>query len=89
VVESAWFDARERLGTFDGIFYDAIHDPHFRQLPTFVTRALRPGGRFTFFNNLIGTNRLGLPARYEVLDIDPPPNGYVHHRKYWLPIVEP
>lgn len=87
LVEGDWYAQRGRLGTYDGIFYDAIHDPAFRRLPEVVPRLAKPGCRFTWFNDYPRMNRFGLHADYLVLAVDPPPNQYFNNPHYYLPIV--
>jgi spermidine synthase len=97
IVSGMWQDVIDGLGEFDGILWDtfggvdsfnnrSLFPPFF----DFVKRALRPLGRFTFWNPMpepIATWTYGLAGvEWESIPVSPPPNEYFNFTTYCLPV---
>ena len=92
IIEADWFDVRNDLEIYDGIFYDAEHDEHKDEFYNLLNDILKEGGRYTFFNpqgdGVKNHHNIKENICYEQMDIDPPENPYINSNTYYLPIVE-
>ena len=102
ILEADWYDIKDSLKTYDGIFYDAEYDSHKGEFYDLVKKVLKDDGVFTFFNpqgdNVNQRNKqrqwyrnyhsIKEIIRYELIDIDPPKNPYLKSDIYYLPIVK-
>lgn len=52
IVPTRWQDALEKIGPFDGIYFDTLMPPMIPFMRE-TTRLLKPGGVFTFFQMMI------------------------------------
>lgn len=97
VVEGMWQDVIDSLGEFDGILWDTFggvdsfsNRELFPRFFGFVKQALRPCGRFTFWNGMpepIATWTYGLDGVvWESIPVNPPPNAYFNFRSYCMPV---
>lgn len=87
IVTSSWYDVRNELGTFDGIFYDAFGDDNWVEFSSSLVNMCNPNAVATWFN--------GTPAADDALDypgllyasysVNPEPNFYFNHNIYYLP----
>jgi SAM-dependent methyltransferase len=97
IVEGMWQDTLESLGQYDGILWDTFggvdsfsNRTLFPRFFEFVKAALRPLGRFTFWNPMpepIATWKYGLEGvAWESIPVSPPPNEYFNFTTYCMPL---
>ena len=87
IVEGDWFNVRENLGKYDGIFYDTYADDHMGNFPSALPDLTKTGTRVTWWNNMSGpSNFYNLSGViYDEIEVNPPQNGYFNYGKYYLP----
>lgn len=88
IIEGDWFDNKDMLGTYDGIFFDTHDDVNngyfFREL---IYNISNKGTRLTWWNNKNTPYFRNQPVgtEYEILNINPPENDYFNHKEYFMP----
>ena len=87
IVTSSWYDVRNELGTFDGIFYDTFGDPNFRHLSASLPTLSNQNCKITWWNSTAGPNNpYNIDVTdYELIECTPDTNHYYRHSKYYLP----
>jgi protein arginine N-methyltransferase 2 len=87
IVEGDWYDVKDTLSTYDGLFYDTYGDYNIQYFADILPSLMKEGGRATWWNGVpSGSNFFGLSnITYDVYDINPPQNSYFNHNKYYLP----
>lgn len=82
-----WFNIRDQLGSYDGIFYDTYADDHMMQFPTILSGITNRGCRVTWWNNNPSPNSIYEieGTEYDEIVVNPDPNSYFNHNKYYLP----
>jgi protein arginine N-methyltransferase 2 len=87
IVTSSWYDVRNELGTFDGIFYDTWGDDDIDQFSSSLSPLMKSGGVATWWNNEpTATNFYNIPnVTYDTHDVTPTENCYFNHTTYYLP----
>jgi protein arginine N-methyltransferase 2 len=83
-----WYDCVDTLSTYDGIFFDTYGDLHAHEFIQYVPQLIKPGGKFTWWNNTPATENIynDINVEYIEYDIDPPLNTYFNNKKYYLPV---
>ena len=88
IVTSSWYDVRNELGTFDGIFYDAFGDDTIEYFSSSLLALCKDNAVATWFNgaNFSGSQDSEYPnISYDTYSISPPSNFYFNHDIYYLP----
>ena len=61
IISQSWYDVKDSLGTFDGIFYDAFGDKDALQFSSSLSNLTNSGAKVTFWNSSTdGSNDLNL-----------------------------
>lgn len=83
-----WYDCVDTLSTYDGIFFDTYGDLHAHEFMQYVPQLIKPGGKFTWWNNTPSESNIynDINVEYIEYDIDPPLNTYFNNKKYYLPV---
>ena len=87
ILEGNWNDNIEKMGTYDGIFFDTHDDANAYKFHECHKKITNPGCRTTWWNNLDWEfNELEIEGtEFEVIPVNPPTNDYFHHKSYWMP----
>jgi len=88
IVTSSWYDVRNELGTFDGIFYDTYGDDNVDNISSSLMSLCNEGTVATWFNaidlaNVGDDDYPNIP--YNVYSVTPDPNFYFNENTYYLP----
>jgi len=88
IVTSSWYDVRNELGTFDGIFYDTWGDDNIDSISSSFVSLCNDNAVATWFNAIDLAN-VGDPdypnIPYDVYSVTPDPNFYFNENTYYLP----
>ncbi len=89
IISQSWYDVKDSLGTFDGIFYDTFAD-NSDQFSSSLSNWTKSGTKVTFWNNNENeSNHLNIPnCTYELINVNPPENNYFYSTTYYLPKKE-
>ena len=87
IIEGGWYQNLENLSVYDGIFYDTFGDLDVMHFGSVLPSLSKPGGIATWWNQLNREENIwDLPnVEYDVYEVNPPPNEYFNHDKYYLP----
>lgn len=87
ILVGSWYDIRDSLSTYDGMFYDAFGDEDQMQFSTYVSSLVKEGGVATWWNSHPNeTNFFNIPnVTYQQHSVDPPANAYFNSTNYYLP----
>ena len=87
IVEGDWYDIKDTLSTYDGLFFDTFADTNFHHLSSSVESLMKPGGKFTWWNDEPSeNNKLNMSGvTYEAINVSPPTNQYFNYSQYYLP----
>jgi type IV protein arginine methyltransferase len=87
IMEGSWYDVKNSLSTYDGIFYDTWADDNLKDFTSVLPSLIKPGARVTWWNNFTDKddffNVEG--TTYQALDIKPVENTYFNNSAYYLP----
>ena len=89
IISQSWYDVKDSLGTFDGIFYDTFADES-DQFSSSLSNWTKSGTKVTFWNNNQNeSNDLNIPnCTYKLIDVNPAENNYFFSTTYYLPMKE-
>lgn len=87
IVEGDWYEIKNTLNTYDGVFYDTYGDPNMQYFSSSLSSLVKKGGIATWWNNEpTSTNYYNIPdVTYDPISVNPPQNGYFNHSTYFLP----
>jgi len=87
IVTSSWYDVKDTLGTFDGIFYDTFGDDNWKEFGSTLTSLCNKGALATWFNCSPSSSNLSVypSSSHEAYSVNPEPNFYFNHKTYYLP----
>lgn len=87
IVLGDWYQVRNHLLTYDGIFYDTWGDENAKHLKQVMPYLMKKNGLATWWNSyLTEDNQLKIEAdSYEVIPVTPDSNLYFNHTEYYLP----
>jgi len=90
IVSQSWYDVRESLGTFDGVFYDTYGDDDLIYFSSSLSGLTKNGTKVTWWNNETSeTNYYNIPnVTYQSISVNPPENTYFNSTTYYLPMKE-
>ena len=90
IVSQSWYDVKDSLETFDGIFYDAYGDDDMFHFSSSLSELIKSGTKVTWWNNETSkTNFYNIPnVTYQSISVNPPQNTYFNSTTYYLPMKE-
>ena len=91
IVSQSWYDVRESLGTFDGVFYDTYGDKTNHLFSSSLSRLVKNNAKVTFWNNNQNeSNDLNIPnCQYQQIPTTPASNQYFTGSTiYYMPMKE-
>lgn len=90
IINDDWYNVKDSLGQYDGIFYDALHDPNVPEfMKEFSPNHLKSGGKLTYFNpDPNGLDQYNISPTFVTMSVSPPTNGYFTHSVYHVPTVQ-
>ena len=90
IVSQSWYDVKDSLGTFNGIFWDTYNDENAKHFSSSLSTWTKSGTKATFWNNNQNeSNDLNIPnCTYEQISVTPDDNMYFESNTYYLPMKE-
>ena len=87
IITGSWYDVKDSLPTYDGVFYDAFGDNDMVHLSSSLSSLVKKGGVATWWNNLEEENNFyNIPnVTYQQYPVNPPTNMYFNNTTYYLP----
>jgi len=85
IVEGSWFDVKDTLSTYDGLFYDTWGDKNSKDFWTILPSLMKVGGKATWWGSYKELSRGLDGVTFDVYDVNPPANQYFNHSQYYLP----
>jgi len=87
IVTGSWYDVKNDLATYDGVFYDTWGDDNMNQFSSSLLSLMKAGGVATWWNNEpTATNYYNIPnVTYDTHNVTPTENCYFNHTTYYLP----
>ena len=90
IIAGEWFDIKDSLSTYDGVFYDTYGEEDWGKFGSTITSLTKPGAKVTWWNNNPSTTNIHNidGVEYEIININPPSNSYFNSTTYYLPKKE-
>ena len=90
IISQSWYDVRNSIGQFDGIFYDTYGDDTNYLFSSSLSRLTKSGTKVTFWNNNQNqSNDLNIPnCTYQQISVTPDDNMYFNGSTYYMPKKE-
>tara|TARA_Y100000356_G_scaffold126458_1_gene124353 strand:- start:31 stop:606 length:576 start_codon:yes stop_codon:yes gene_type:complete len=90
IVSQSWYDVKDSLGQFDGIFYDTYGDDDMVHFSSSLSGLIKSGTKVTWWNNETSeTNFYNIPnVTYQIFNVTPSENTYFNSTNYYLPKKE-
>ena len=90
IIEGDWYDVKDSLLTYDGIFYDTWGEEDWSRFATALLPLTKSGTRVTWWNNNIDKSTIHDidGVGYDVINVNPPSNCYFNSNMYYLPKKE-
>jgi len=93
IISQSWYDVRDSLGTFDGVFYDTFEDMNYKNFSSSLSTWTKNGTKVTFWNDDNGkSNNHQIDSTYKEINISVPNSGSVYFRNgnttYYMPMKE-
>ena len=87
IITGSWYDVKDSLSTYDGIFYDTFGDQNMKNFSSSLSALTKLNTKVTWWNNNTDeTNFYSIPnVTYQAVTIDPPTNSYFNSTTYYLP----
>jgi len=87
IVEGSWFDVKDTLSTYDGLFMDTYGDQDMDKFSSSLSSLMKAGGKATWWNSMTGSENYYdiSDVTYDVYDVNPPVNSYFNYNQYCLP----
>ena len=87
IITGSWYDVKDSLSTYDGIFYDTFGDENMKNFSSSLSVLTKSNTKVTWWNNNTDeTNFYSIPnVTYQAVTIDPPTNSYFNSTTYYLP----
>jgi protein arginine N-methyltransferase 2 len=58
IVEGSWYDVKDTLSTYDGLFMDTWEDQHMNYFSSSLSSLIKVGGRATWWNGMLGSKNI-------------------------------
>ena len=73
IVEGDWYDVKNSLSTYDGLFYDTWADNNVGNFTTVLPTLMKSGGKATWWNNFTNTDDVFFISgtKYEAISVNP------------------
>jgi len=90
IIEGEWFDVKDSLSTYDGVFYDTYGEEDWGKFGSTIASLTNSGAKVTWWNNTPSATTVQDidGVEYDIIDVDPPSNSYFNSNKYYLPKKE-
>ena len=93
IVSQSWYDVKDSLGTFDGVFYDTFEDENYKDFSSSLSTWTKSGTKVTFWNDDNSeSNNHQIQTSYQQINITPPNSASVYFRSgdtiYYMPMKE-
>jgi len=90
IVSQSWYDVKDSIGSFDGVFYDTYGDGDMNHFSSSLSGLTKNGTKVTWWNNETSkTNYYNIPnVTYQSISVNPPENTYFNSTTYYLPMKE-
>ena len=87
IITGSWYDVKDSLSTYDGIFYDTFGDENMKNFSSSLSTLTKSNTKVTWWNNNTDeTNFYSIPnVTYQALTVNPPTNSYFNSTTYYLP----
>ena len=87
IITGSWYDVKDSLSTYDGIFYDTFGDENMKNFSSSLSSLTKSNTKVTWWNNNTNeTNYYNIPnVTYQAINVDPPTNSYFNNTIYYLP----
>ena len=87
IVEGDWYEVKDSLSTYDGVFYDTWGDNNVDNFKTILPTLMKSGGKATWWNNFTDSNdTLFINGTvYQAISVNPVNNMYFNSSTYYLP----
>ena len=87
IITGSWFDVKDTLSTYDGLFYDAYGDDNNTNFSSSLSSLMKVGGRASWWNNNITEDDIfNIPnLTWQSLTVSPTTNSYFNETTYHLP----
>ena len=93
IISQSWYDVKDSLGKFDGVFYDTFEDENYKDFSSSLSTWTKSGTKVTFWNDDDSeSNNHQIQTSYQQINITPPNSASVYFRSgdtiYYMPIKE-
>ena len=90
IVEGDWYDVKDSLSTYDGIFYDTFGEDDWSKFGSELSSFVKSGTKVTWWNNNSEESNIHNidGVEYEAINVNPPSNFYFNSSVYYLPKKE-
>ena len=90
IITGSWYDVKDNLSTYDGIFYDTFGDTNMNHFSSSLKSLTKPGAKVTWWNNNSSATTIYNidGVEYDIINVNPPSNNYFNSNKYYLPKKE-
>ena len=90
IITGSWYDVKDNLSTYDGIFYDTFGDENMNHFSSSLSNLTKSGTKVTWWNiNTDESNYYNIPnVNYQDINVNPPTNSYFNSSVYYLPKKE-
>ena len=87
IVEGGWYDVKDSLSTYDGIFYDTWADDNTSDFTSELLNLIKSGSRVTWWNNFTDRDDVFFidGTTYQAINVRPDDNIYFKSNIYYLP----
>ena len=85
IIEGSWFDIKDSLSTYDGLFYDTWGDLNNTDIWTLMPSFMKPGGRATWWGSYKELSMGFDNVTFDIHTVNPPTNQYFNYSQYYLP----
>ena len=87
IIEGDWYEVKDSLSTYDGIFYDTFNDQNMDKFKDSLNTLTKLGSKVTWWNSMSSKNNYYSveDVTYEAIAVNPPSNCYFNHNTYYLP----
>ena len=90
IIEGDWYNIKDSLSTYDGIFYDTYGEQDWSRFATELPLLTRLGTKVTWWNNNPEQSTIHNidDVVYETISVNPTSNSYFNSSVYYLPKKE-
>ena len=87
IVEGDWYNVKDSLSTYDGLFYDTFGDENVNSFTAVLPTLMKSGGKATWWNNFTDKDDVFFinGTTYEAVSVNPVNNMYFNSDTYYLP----